>query len=479
MCTNKRFVTNKYTGQRLLVDCGSCPACLQAKANKLTNRIRDHYCCGKRVMFLTLTYDRISCPFVDPKELANISAGDTINIYREYRVTHSRTKRNKRVYGRTLLGTVEYDGTGLNNALVTSYRPLKCLKHRPYVGVCYYKDFQNFFKRLRINLNRNYGFTDKIDFFGCSEMGAKTKRPHFHAVLFVPQSLNVEEVLRPAIVAAWPYASKYRTSVGLEYPRKDVSSYVASYINCFTSISCFHRSHFPPKRSFSKCFGALGNNFTLASLLDMFDRGDFSFVRKNSPFSKSSFLDVVPARIVSRYFPKIKGYSRLSDTSLLDLITNYPRFLFYKNRLDYSDCPEKDDYAAAYVTLVRGYNNFCRERRFAVDTPDVLKWTDYMFYYERLWSRYYAFKKKFMDMQDNERAIPLTQRYTNINEVFCGTIGDDGLKMVCANTANPVLDPNEFDDVVRSSAILERYFWQRDKQRKVTNMINDQQGAYM
>lgn len=479
MCTHKNYITNKYTGQRMLVDCGICPACLQKKANDLTNRIRQHYFCGKRVMFLTLTYDRISCPYIKPEEVYNLSAGDPINVYREYRITHSRIKRNKRIYGETKLNSVIYDGYGLNKAMLPNIKPCVCLKHRPFYGVCYYKDFQDFFKRLRINLLRNYGITDKIDFFGCSEYGAKTKRPHFHAVLFVPTQIPIEEVLRPSVVSSWPFASKHRTSVGLEYPRKDVSAYVASYVNCTTSISTFLRGNFPPKRSFSKFFGAFTSDFNLPSLLEMFDRGDFTYYYTKSAFEGGAIAACVPTRIIARYFPKIKGYSRLSDTSLFELVTNYTRFLFYKERLGYRDDECQDDFTESYIRLSRGFRNFCNERNFSSDTPHLLKWADYMFYYDRIWSRYYAFKHKFLHMQYDKMNIPLNERYDNINEVFCGFIGDEGLVDVCSRVENPTINPNAFSSVVRQSAVLERYFWQRDKQKKVTNMINDLNGSYM
>ena len=40
------------------------------------------------------------------------------------------------------------------------------------------KDFQNFMKRLR------KAFPQKIRFYGCGEYGSKTRRPHYHAILF-------------------------------------------------------------------------------------------------------------------------------------------------------------------------------------------------------------------------------------------------------------------------------------------------------
>lgn len=44
------------------------------------------------------------------------------------------------------------------------------------------KDFQKFMKRLRRHYERRDG--EKVRFYSCGEYGSKTKRPHYHAILF-------------------------------------------------------------------------------------------------------------------------------------------------------------------------------------------------------------------------------------------------------------------------------------------------------
>ena len=41
MCTNLRWIRNKYTDTRILVTCGHCKACLQEKANKRATRLKN------------------------------------------------------------------------------------------------------------------------------------------------------------------------------------------------------------------------------------------------------------------------------------------------------------------------------------------------------------------------------------------------------------------------------------------------------
>lgn len=68
MCVNRKQIVNRYTGKSLVVDCGHCPACLQAKANKRCARIKnqlpehDNY-------FVTLTYDTRFAPYIYERDL--------------------------------------------------------------------------------------------------------------------------------------------------------------------------------------------------------------------------------------------------------------------------------------------------------------------------------------------------------------------------------------------------------------------------
>ena len=56
----------------------------------------------------------------------------------------------------------------------TEHYPTDCGLHKD--------DLQKFFKRLRINLKREYHeFSPKLRYYACGEYGSKTKRAHYHA----------------------------------------------------------------------------------------------------------------------------------------------------------------------------------------------------------------------------------------------------------------------------------------------------------
>lgn len=472
MCTHKHYVTNKYTNKRLLVPCGKCPECLQDKANRNARLIRQHYDSSKNILFVTLTYDRISCPYIRHEDIYGLHAGDKIPIYREYRITRSKSKRNKRVYQETKIGEIEYDGYGLNSPLISRFKPITNLKHRPYGGVCFYKDFQDFTKRLRINLKRHYGFDGQIEYFACSEYGSKTKRPHFHLLLFYPAGLDSEAILRPAVIASWPYASKHRTDRGIEHVRRDASGYVASYINCFHSISAFLRGNFPPKRTFSKYFGKGSVCSSLSQILDMFDRKDFTYGCGNSAFTSNVSAYFAPARNIAYYFPIFKGYSRLSPFEVSQFVENdSARFVLLQKRLSYRVDDVVNDFDDNYHKLMLGYARFKSEFQFGDAPPSLYGW-----YYVRVWSLYNALKMRFCYENNLRYGIPLEHMYDNISDVYFGTVDcRDGL-VSHVNKLSELLSPNQFPHVVSKSRQLERYFWQRDKQKKVSNIVYDAQG---
>ena len=76
MCTNQREITNKYTGHKLYVKCGHCPACLQEKASYRVQRIKANDSPDSEPLMVTLTYARHDCPYVKRDEAYKFSCGE-------------------------------------------------------------------------------------------------------------------------------------------------------------------------------------------------------------------------------------------------------------------------------------------------------------------------------------------------------------------------------------------------------------------
>lgn len=200
MCTNRRWIYNPYSRRSVLVSCGKCEACLQEKACARSNRIRHEVSSGTIALFITLTYTNDYVPFIYEEDIKPFT---DINIYRcssgRYVFNrHTRKLQFKKNSGIEIIGRktiYEYlPSDGL-------YKHLVGLPSN-YIGVPYYEDAQNFFKRLRIILDRNYDFKEHFSYFCTCELGGHTFRPHFHALLFIRP--DDESIFRSAILTAKP-----------------------------------------------------------------------------------------------------------------------------------------------------------------------------------------------------------------------------------------------------------------------------------
>jgi hypothetical protein len=56
-CQYRSFITNRYNGARIAVDCGQCDYCIHKKAQKASMRVKTAGSAFKYSYFVTLTYD--------------------------------------------------------------------------------------------------------------------------------------------------------------------------------------------------------------------------------------------------------------------------------------------------------------------------------------------------------------------------------------------------------------------------------------
>lgn len=130
------------------------------------------------------------------------------------------------------------------------------------------EDLQNFFKRLRINMKRKYHeFTPKLRYYACGEYGSKTKRCHYHAIIFNLDYSNDEhrEILRKSWQFCEPWffdKNRGRASAMQEVTPDDIA-YVTGYVQKKLSGELAKEEYgdkFPP---FSLCSQGLGLEFCL------------------------------------------------------------------------------------------------------------------------------------------------------------------------------------------------------------------------
>ena len=61
-CKHRSFITNRYTGQRIAVDCGQCDYCIHKRAQKASMRVKTAGSAFEHCWFVTLTYDNEHVP---------------------------------------------------------------------------------------------------------------------------------------------------------------------------------------------------------------------------------------------------------------------------------------------------------------------------------------------------------------------------------------------------------------------------------
>lgn len=125
------------------VPCGKCPECKKKRSSDWTFRLKQQKKDSSNSIFLTLTYDNDHLPFISP--------------------------------------CGEIAPTGINEVSeLQEFIQIKDLQE-----TLVKRDLQLFFKRLR-NKTKN-----KLKYYAVGEYGSRTKRPHYHAILFnTPKQWN-------------------------------------------------------------------------------------------------------------------------------------------------------------------------------------------------------------------------------------------------------------------------------------------------
>lgn len=453
VCTNVRRIFNHYVSKDVFVNCGKCPSCQQSKANARANRIRNNSSVDTVTLFVTLTYENGSIPYVLVEDLKN--RVDEISVYRD-----------RKYYN----GKITYQGRVEIDKQIVHYEPdfdVSEMKRVKYyddrVSVCLYSDLQKFYKRLRQDLYRVYHVEPKFSSFSCSEYGGRTQRAHFHLLLFIPK--NQVETYRSAICKAWPYGNKYHSRRFVELVREDASSYVASYVNCGSSLSTFlKKNNFRQKHSYSKGFGVSSQCFSLPSLLEKVNRGTFYYSKRISRDGVPTIVDFpIPKYVVNRYFFQFKGYSRLSLSEVYDVIQFPERLREFRQELDYSD----DDLHKIIVRLKNDRDYYCRV------TGNTLY--DYAIDYERVWRAYksFAFKQSFKDVKF---VSDFLEFYDNNNDYVNGIVRSWSLDSLDLPLDDYIEDFNTFKYRVFLSNNLSELYHKKTKQKMVTNTVMALQG---
>lgn len=450
----------------ILTNCGRCDACKQQKANRVRQRIRNSVYSNEIALFITLTYDNDSIPYVLKNEISNHEG--ELKIYRNvtYRYFKNRTIRRDFSCGTHSIGTfamVDEDTGEILSLPLSFYENVYDTRSGTFdkerMGVCFYKDIQDFYKRLRINLTRTYGDSaPEFQFFACSEYGSERKRPHFHSLLIFDKQYF--DIFRQAVTQAWPYSDKDRICIEIA---RDAASYVASYVNCDSLLPEVFTRVFKTKHSFSKFFGLHLDDFRLPALLKKVNRGTLTYRRACNLNGVPAVYDVpVPKYVVSRYFPKIRGIGSLSPDEVRNFL-----------------CAPAESLARCSNDVFRTYDDterhafLCRiQNAFRKVNQEIgnISWLDYSFLYEKIWNCYESTKYK-LQFASTFGPVDTWQLYDNINDYFIGNVRSLSLDSLRRSDVKYEIDPNKFTVNRRMTAYYKDLYARKVKQKRVTNFV--------
>lgn len=337
-CQHRSFITNKYNGARIAVDCGQCDYCIHKKAKKASMRVKTAGSAFKYSYFVTLTYDNVHIPLMSCKVLhseyedavgisGDIHFGDEYHQYipvSEYQCADSSMLRH--IFFEQVQGTVPFDREikeptpvkdnwflsmdavrsfiGKTQAVDKTDYPASAQYGRdnliPFLN---YVDVQNYIKRLRKHLFQKLGAYETLHFYAVGEYGPVHFRPHYHLLLFT-NSEKVAQVLRHCHDKSWKLGrSDFQRSAG------GACSYVASYVNSLCSAPLLYRScrSFRPRSRAS---------------IGFFEKG-CTFVEDEDPYAQieKKIDSVVNGRIYN-----FNGVSARSTPPLSYIRTLLPRF---------------------------------------------------------------------------------------------------------------------------------------------------------
>lgn len=291
-CQHRSFITNRYNGARIAVDCGQCDYCIHKRAKKASMRVKTAGSAFKYSYFVTLTYDNEHIPLMNCKvlhseyeDVVGISGdthfGDEYHKYipvSEYRCDDDSMLRH--IFFEQVQGTVPFDReikeyTPIKDNWFLSMDAIRSFIYKtqsvdktvypaaeqyglgnliPFLN---YVDVQNYIKRLRKHLFKKLGNYESLHFFAVGEYGPVHFRPHYHLLLFT-NSDKVSSVLRCCHDKSWTFGrSDFQRAAG------GAGSYVASYVNSLSAAPLLYRScrAFKPKSRASVGFFEKGRDF--------------------------------------------------------------------------------------------------------------------------------------------------------------------------------------------------------------------------
>lgn len=508
MCTNSRWIKNKYNGKYYFLPCGHCIECEQNKQRKNFERIQNHFEDSEYfTLFVLLTYSNAYVPYIRLSEIND----EKLTIWRDnsVRLRYVPKKGITKLEVSNVPYVVQEFPYNTFFALKGKYDDITGL--RTYVNsddpdkiaVCTSYDFTRFMDRFKVTLKRYYKLDPShgnVSYYRISEYGPTTFRPHFHVLFSFPKSwANYYAQIRRAIISCWPYCDWAKSLQKLKDDPIQVALFPASYVSKYavrpTDYPSFlTESKISAKHSFSRGYGFGNQQFVSTSILEKIRRGDFRYSRQYVAKDGLRHLDLrVPSYVFQRYFPYIKGLSSLDlqgVSSVLQFGSKSPYYsvlglegrelLYTSNRLEAaflrSGLPSRYEYAQVYIDYIRKKSLYTLGLFYSQQEDGILPFNQS---YDNPWAvfEYTNFVHRRTQIIHDYEYIPSLRCYVN----FCFSLGEPLIRFIRPNhDAYPYdksilnVDPNTYPFRVVSREKAWQRYSEDVKRAKIYDVVTHQ-----
>ena len=248
-CLHPVKTVNKYTKNIIYTPCGHCYSCLKNKSNRDTALAMNIASNFKYCYFVWLSYKDRYLPYMEVSSVSPLDESRSnytfTSIDRDLRIPVPNGK-DRIIKDSPFEFTHAMTSSEYQDVIVKSHGRYDFLRKRVVyprfeecdtrIPYCNTSDCQKFLKRLRFHSKTKYN--EEIRFYGVSEYGPRTFRPHWHLLLFF-DSDKLSSVIQQLVSESWSYGL-----TTCELSRGGSASYVASYVNsnvCLPSLYLQHK----------------------------------------------------------------------------------------------------------------------------------------------------------------------------------------------------------------------------------------------
>lgn len=335
------------------VPCGKCVECLSKKQSNYVDLIKKEHLSNQYTYYFTLTYDELHVPILSvdisktetPLGVTSIDryAYDVSLIDVTHRKKTSYVKNRKTKQYDTIIEDDFFDDyeqvkasfrlspsqmpnfksflrKGVPNKGLYDFNKIDIYhKNLPIIRYIRHEDIKNFLKRVRFHADKQ--FSAQLRYYGVSEYGPQTFRPHFHFLFFF-NSPDLAKGIGQIVDKCWRYGEVRRPSF-VEKSDK-CASYVAGYLNSFFTLPDYLRfSEIRPKSYHSQYLGC-GFNREIARLV--YENRGREFEKFDVVCANATITYTPTPQMQNYLFPRIYGYDRHNLDTLFTLYCSYERF---------------------------------------------------------------------------------------------------------------------------------------------------------